>query len=410
MLDQNLLKELRIEDDERDGGGRRRWLRAVIVVALLAVLAGGGYYAFLGQVLTVATATAEPPAASVGAVAVLEAAGYVTARREATVSSKITGRLAQVLIEEGESVAAEQVLARLDDVDARAALELAQARLTAARAQLGQIEAQLEQARRDARRQEELREKRLNSEQALETARTQVLTLSAELAAQRGQVGVAEAQFRVAQVDYDNTIVRAPFAGVVVAKAAQPGEIVSPISAGGGYTRTGIGTIVDMDSLEIEVDVNEAYINRVKPRQPVQAVLDAYPDWKMPAAVIAIIPTADRSKATVKVRIALEQKDPRIVPDMGVRVAFLDDQPDGNPAPSLRGVLVPASAIVQRDGASVVFVVDGNRARLRPVTAGAGYGDLRLVEDGLKSGERVVVDPPAGLGDGMRIAPRAPGA
>jgi RND family efflux transporter MFP subunit len=409
MVDHNLLRELRIEDSERDGSGRRHWLRAVIVVALLAALGGGGYYAFLGQALTVATATAEAPAASGGAVAVLEAAGYVTARREATVSSKITGRLAEVLIEEGESVAAGQVLARLDDVDARAALELAQARLTAARAQLGQIEAQLEQARRDARRQEELREKRLNSEQALENARTQVLTLNAELAAQRGQIGVAEAQLRVAQVDYDNTIVRAPFAGVIVAKAAQPGEIVSPISAGGGFTRTGIGTIVDMDSLEIEVDVNEAYINRVRPQQPVQAVLDAYPDWKIPAAVIAIIPTADRSKATVKVRIALERKDPRIVPDMGVRVAFLDDDPGGRPAQSVRGVRVPASAVVQRDGASVVFVVEGNRARLRPVTAGAGEGDYRLVEDGLTSGDRVVVDPPAGLGDGMRIAPRAPG-
>jgi RND family efflux transporter MFP subunit len=291
-----------------------------------------------------------------------------------------------------------------------ATMGLARARLTAARAQLGQIEAQLEQARRDARRQQELREKRLNSEQALETARTQVLTLSAELEAQRGQVGVAEAQLRVARVDLDNTVVRAPFAGVIVAKAAQPGEIVSPISAGGGFTRTGIGTIVDMDSLEIEVDVNEAYINRVKPQQPVQAVLDAYPEWKIPASVIAIIPTADRSKATVKVRIALEQKDPRIVPDMGVRVAFLDEQPGGNLAQSSGSVLVPASAIAQRDGASVVFVVEDNRARLRPVTAGALVGDLRLVENGLDTGERVVLDPPAGLDDGMRITPRAPGA
>jgi RND family efflux transporter MFP subunit len=409
MVDQNLLKELRIEDSDRDSGGGHHWLGVFIVVGLLAALAGGGYYAFLGQALAVATATAEPPDATTGAVPVLEAAGYITARREATVSSKITGRLAEVLIEEGESVAAGQVLARLDDIDARAALELAQARVTAAHAQLGQIEAQLEQARRDARRQQELREKRLNSEQALETARTQVLTLSAELEAQRGQVGVAEAQLHVAQVDHDNTIVRAPFAGVIVAKAAQPGEIVSPISAGGGFTRTGIGTIVDMDSLEIEVDVNEAYINRVKPRQPVQAVLDAYPDWKIPASVIAIIPTADRSKATVKVRIALEQKDPRIVPDMGVRVAFLDEQHGGKPAQSARGVVVPASAVVQRDGASVVFVVEGNRARLRPVTTGAGGSGFRLVEDGLEAGERVVIDPPAGLGDGMRIAPRAPG-
>jgi len=409
MVDQNLLKELRIEDSDRDSSGRHHWLRVFIVVALLAALGGGGYYAFLGQALAVATATAEPPDATTGAVPVLEAAGYITARREATVSSKITGRLAEVLIEEGESVAAGQVLARLDDIDARAAQELAQARVTAAHAQLGQIEVQLEQARRDARRQQELREKQLNSEQALETARTQVLTLSAELEAQRGQVGVAEAQLRVAQVDHDNTIVRAPFAGVIVAKAAQPGEIVSPISAGGGFTRTGIGTIVDMDSLEIEVDVNEAYINRVKPHQPVQAVLDAYPDWKIPASVIAIIPTADRSKATVKVRIALEQKDPRILPDMGVRVAFLDEQPGGNPRQSSRGVLVPANAVVQRDGASVVFVVDDNRVRLRPVTIGPGGSGYRLVEDGLDPGERVVIDPPAGLGNGMRIAPRAPG-
>jgi len=407
MVDQNLLKELRIEENERDGGGRHRWPRALAALAMLAALAGGGYYAFLGQALKVSTATAEAIAAADGAVPVLEAAGYVTARREATVSSKITGRLAEVLIEEGESVAAGQVLARLDDVDARAALELAQARLDAARAQLGQIEAQLEQARRDARRQQELRAKGLNSEQALETARTQVRTLSAELEAQRGQVGVAEAQMRVAQVDHDNTVVRAPFAGVIVAKAAQPGEIVSPISAGGGFTRTGIGTIVDMDSLEIEVDVNEAYINRVRPGQPVQAVLDAYPDWKIPASVIAIIPTADRSKATVKVRIALKQKEPRIVPDMGVRVAFLGNPSANSPGQAVRGVRVPANAVVQREGASVVFVFDGARARLRPVTVGVDGGDFRVVEDGLAAGERVVVDPPAGLKDGMRIAPRA---
>jgi RND family efflux transporter MFP subunit len=407
MVDPNLLKELRIDESERDGGGRHRGLRALAGAVLLASLLVGGYFAFLGPALSVTTATAEGAGATADVVPVLEAAGYVTARREATVSSKITGRLAEVLIEEGESVAAGQVLARLDDVDARAALELAQARLEAARDQLGQIEAQLDQARRDAKRQQELRAKGLTSEQSLETARTQVRTLSAELQAQRGQIGVAEAQLRVAQVDHDNTIVRAPFAGVIVAKAAQPGEIVSPISAGGGFTRTGIGTIVDMDSLEIEVDVNEAYINRVRPDQPVQAVLDAYPDWKIPASVIAIIPTADRSKATVKVRIALRQRDARIVPDMGVRVAFLEEPSANKPGRTTRGVRVPATAVVQRGGASVVFVVDGKHARLRTVTVGVDGGDFRVVEDGLVAGERVVVDPPAGLKDGMRIAPRA---
>ena len=403
MVDQNLLKELHIDESDRAVSGRHRWQRSSFAVLLLAALAGGGYYALLGSAMSVATVTTEIPEAAAGAEVVLEAAGYVTARREATVSSKITGRLAEVLIEEGESVAAGQVLARLDDVDAQAELGLTQARRDAARAQLGQIEVQLEQARRDARRQQELRAKGLNSEQALENARTQVRVLSAELEAQRGQVGVTEAQLRVAQVNYDNTIVRAPFAGVIIAKAAQPGEIVSPISAGGGFTRTGIGTIVDMDSLEIEVDVNEAYINRVRPHQPVLAVLDAYPAWKIPAAVIAIIPAADRSKATVKVRIALHQRDARIVPDMGVRVAFLRDQPAPKPGQNPRGVRVPASAVVQRDGASVVFVVKGNRAHLRPVAAGEESGGFLRVDDGLEVGERVVLDPPAGLNDGMRV-------
>jgi HlyD family secretion protein len=200
--------------------------------------------------------------------------------------------------------------------------------------------------------------------------------------------------------------VRAPFAGVIVAKAAQAGEIVSPISAGGGFTRTGVGTIVDMDSLEIEVDVNEAYINRVRPGQSAQAVLDAYPDWTIPAHVIAIIPTADRSKATVKVRIAIEQKDPRILPDMGVRVSFLeapaerDSQGAASKPPP--GVLVPASAIVERGGKSVVFTIEDAHARLRPVSAGQSYGDLRLVE-GIVAGTTLVRSPPPPMNDGAAI-------
>jgi RND family efflux transporter MFP subunit len=250
-----------------------------------------------------------------------------------------------------------------------------------------------------------LRSRQLASEEALETATTQVETLSAQIEAQDSQVRVAEAEVEVAQVAYDNTVVRAPFAGVIVAKAAQPGEIVSPMSAGGGFTRTGIGTIVDMDSLEIEVDVNEAFINRVRPEQPVHAVLDAYPDWTIPASVIAIIPTADRSKATVRVRIAINVKDPRLVPEMGVRVSFLDEVPESTGELG-EGVLVPASAI--RDGAdgSVVFVLDGTHVRERRVTAGDKVGDRRLVEDGLLAGERVVRDPPLDLTDGMRVAPR----
>jgi HlyD family secretion protein len=208
-----------------------------------------------------------------------------------------------------------------------------------------------------------------------------------------------------AQVQLDYCTVRAPFSGVVIAKAAQVGEIVSPFSAGGGFTRTGIGTIVDMDSLEIEVDVNESYINRVAARQDTEAVLDAYPDWKIAGHVIAIIPTADRSKATVKVRVAMAEKDQRIVPDMGVRVSFLEaaPKPGAQQAPPPKGVLVPAASIVQRDGKSVVFAVEGDKARMRAVTQGQNMGDLRMVE-GIAAGTRVVRDPPAALADGTRVA------
>jgi RND family efflux transporter MFP subunit len=409
MSDQDLLEELRIAPEEREPGGWRRRTWLLLVAGALVVLAGWGYFALVGKALAVDTAVAESPSAAGSREAVLEATGYVTARREATVSFKIPGKLEQVLIEEGERVEAGQVIARLDDSDAGAQLQLAQARLLAAQAQLGQIQVKRDQAERDLKRQRELRNKRLASEEALENAGTQLDALSAQLEAQRSQVDVAEAEVQVAQVGYDNTILRAPFSGVVVAKTAQPGEIVSPSSAGGGYTRTGIGTIVDMASLEIEVDVNEAYINRVKPGQPVQAVLDAYPDWKIPAAVIAIIPTADRSKATVKVRIAIKEKDPRILPDMGVRVSFLESRPSKE-KDALTGVLVPGSAVVERDGKPAVFVVEGDRARRRAVTLGQSLGDRRLVQEGLRPGERVVRDPPSGLADGMRIAARAPGA
>jgi RND family efflux transporter MFP subunit len=275
-----------------------------------------------------------------------------------------------------------------------------------------QFQAQLEQARRDNQRNQDLIDRKLVSQQALETTQTQVATLEAQVESQRKQVELAQATLQGAQVQLNYTTVRAPFSGVIVAKAAQAGEIISPISAGGGFTRTGVGTIVDMDSLEIEVDVNEAYINRVQPAQSAQAVLDAYPDWTIPAHVIAIIPTADRSKATVKVRIAIEQKDPRILPDMGVRVSFLEAPAERNshgatagasaahaPPP---GALVPSSAIVERGGKSVVFVIDGARAHLRPVSAGQTYADLRLV-DGITAGTTLVRSPPQPMNDGAAI-------
>ena len=402
MSEQDPLKELRIDRTDRDGQGHRGlWI--LLVILLVGALGVGAYYAVFESKIPVDIVIAEAPAA--GPAAVLDATGYVIARRQATVSSKISGKLTEVLIEEGVEVEADQLLARLDDTDAKAQLDLARARLAAAQARLGEIQVQLEQARRGLERQTELRSRQLASEEALETAETQVETLSAQLEAQRSQVKVSEAEVEVAQVAYDNTVVRAPFAGVIVAKAAQPGEIVSPMSAGGGFTRTGIGTIVDMDSLEIEVDVNEAFINRVRPDQPVQAVLDAYPDWTIPASVIAIIPTADRSKATVRVRIRIDAKDPRLIPEMGVRVSFLQDDTEASDG-ATDGVLIPASAIREHDGGGLVFVLEGDHVRERQVTVGEEIGDRRLIERGLTAGERVVRDPPPALADGMRVSPR----
>jgi RND family efflux transporter MFP subunit len=408
-----LLEQLRIDRtvDARAGIPRHWWLVAAAVAAAaaiaLALLLSPG-----GRRFEVEAATAEPPAHGGGRNAILQATGYVTARREATVSTQITGTLTQVSIEEGDHVREGQVLARLDATAQQAALAQAEAQLQASEALLVQFQAQLGQAQRDLVRDQDLVTRQLVSQQALEMARTQVETLGAQVMAQRKQVQLSRASVDGARVQLSYTVVRAPFTGVIVAKAAQAGEIVSPISAGGGFTRTGIGTIVDMDSLEFEVDVNEAYINRVQPGQPAQGVLDAYPDWTIPAHVLAIIPTADRSKATVKVRIAIDQKDARILPDMGVRVSFLvDSSPRGNTAgsqaPTPKGVLVPASAIVQRDGASVVFAIDGQRVRAQPVTPGQAYSDLRLVE-GIGSGAQVVRAPPADMQDGARVAVRKP--
>nr|MBP7419534.1 efflux RND transporter periplasmic adaptor subunit [Xanthomonadales bacterium] len=238
---------------------------------------------------------------------------------------------------------------------------------------------------------------------------TLVEALDGRLRAQEREVDVASESVDSAQVQLDNTIVRAPFSGVITVKAAQPGEMISPISAGGGSIRTGIGTVVDMDSLEIQVDVNEAYINRVQPGQPVEAVLNAYPEWKIPARVIAIVPTADRSKATVKVRIALDERDARIVPDMGVRVAFLEERAAASAPPVAPGVLVPAAAIRKDGGTDVVYVVKDGKAQRRAVTLGGTVGDSRQVRGGVSAGERVIIEAPAELKDGAVVALK-PGA
>lgn len=401
----DLLKELRIDrkaPPPAPPSRRGLWITLGVVVALLVLAATG--WAFFGREKPIEVRTAPTVALGNGgaAASVLDASGYVVARRMATVSAKITGKVREVLIEEGMKVEAGQVMATLDPVDADASRALSQAQVESARSQVANVQAQLTDAEANARRLSTLVQQQLVARSQYDQAIAGRDALRAQLQAAQRNVTVASRSLAISDNGVDNTIVRAPFAGVVIAKAAQPGEIVSPLATG-GFTRTGIGTIVDMESLEVEVEVNESFIGRVQPKMPIQATLNAYPDWQIPGEVIAIIPTADRSKATVKVRVALNVKDPRIVPDMGVRVSFLESaKPQATQAP--KGVRAPAAAISERDGAQVAFVVgDEDTVEQRTVKVGGKLGDDVQVTDGLIAGETVVIDAPAELKDGAKV-------
>ncbi|WP_313437945.1 efflux RND transporter periplasmic adaptor subunit [Stenotrophomonas sp.] len=403
-----LLKELRIDrksppPPSSGGQGGRRWLW--IAVAVVVLLLGAGAFLLFGRTPAPEVETAPAVAIQQGSASasVLDASGYVVARRMATVSAKITGKVREVMIEEGMRVEAGQIMATLDPIDADAQRSLSASQVQAARAQVAGLQAQQRQAAAEASRLQALVGQQLVSRSQYDQAVAQRDSLRAQLDTAQRNVKVASDQLAIADLGVDNNIVRAPFSGVVTAKAAQPGEIVSPLSAGGGFTRTGIGTIVDMESLEIEVEVGEAFIGRVQPKMPVEATLNAYPEWKIPAEVIAIIPTADRGKATVKVRVALKVKDPRIVPEMGVRVSFLEQaQPQTAARP--QGVRVPASAVVEREGATVAFVLgDADRVQQRTVQAGQAMGKDRQLLKGVSAGESVVVSPPDTLRDGAKV-------
>jgi RND family efflux transporter MFP subunit len=408
-----LLRELRI-DRSTPPPEPIRWGRWLGLGGALVVLALS-YWMLFGRArpleVRTAVATAVESGAPGGSTSVLDASGYVTARRIATVSSKITGKVAEVLIEEGQRVEEGQILARLDPVDMAAQQDLARSQLGAAQSQMAEAQAQLQLATRNLARQRELAAKKLVAAASLDAAIAEHDAAAARLASVRNNVGVARDALAIAGNGVDSTIIRAPFSGVIVTKAAQPGEMISPVSAGGGSIRTGIGTLVDMDSLEVEVDVNEAYIGRVQPKMPVEAVLNAYPDWKIPAEVIAIIPTADRAKATVKVRIALKTKDARIVPDMGVRVTFLEAPAAraADAAPVAPRAWIPAAAVRQDGTQDIVFVLAGDRAERRAVRLGGAQDDRRQVLAGVSAGEALIVQAPATLkdGDAVRVADAA---
>ena len=394
------LSALRIDERARNSGEKSTVWRIVAVAVFVVVLGFVGVVFLRAKTPVVELATAKP-AGEGRAAALLNASGYVTPRRRATVAAKITARVVEMLADEGMIVQAGQVLARLDDSDAQKRLAAARAALDVARANVPVLEVNLANAERELRRQQDLEKEGVASVQALDLARTTRDGLKAQLAAAHEGVLQGQANVAMAEQDVENCTVRAPFAGIVVSKDAQPGEMVSPVSAGSGYTRTGIATIVDMDSLEIEVDVSESYIARVTPQQKVVATLDAYPDWQIPARVRTVIPTADRQKATVKVRISFEALDPRILPDMGVKVAFLGEERRSD-QPPVRA-LVPREAVREVQGKQVVFTYRNGALERRAVSVGSARGSDLEITAGLSPGDQVVVRGPEGLHDGERV-------
>ena len=398
--EKELLNELRIHRDDAPRMKTPRWL--LLGISVLLVLLAGFWWQRTTGAAAVRTAPVREVSGGGGARGVLNASGYVTARRRATVSAKITGKVKEVLIEEGIAVTEGQVVGRLDDATQSVNLALVEAQLNQAQKALAETEARLRQADINLRRTKSLVAEGVQSQSTLDSAQADSEATAGKLNELREQIKVAERQVGVRKQDMDDTIIRAPFSGVVISKDAQPGEMISPISAGGGFTRTGICSLVDMTSLEIEVDVNESYIARVHPRQRVEATLDAYPDWKIPAYVFTTIPSADREKATMKVRIKFDKLDARILPDMGVKVAFFEMGGPGVAAPHSH-LLVPKAAVRKEDGHDVVYVLQGDRLERRAVTLGNPEGEDVTVTAGLSLGEQVVIEGPQDLASAGKV-------
>jgi RND family efflux transporter MFP subunit len=403
------LGSLRIHDGQRakSGLGRRVMYAAIPVLIFAGIVAAA--YAFRSQKPLVEVAAAAKPDAG-GRQALLNASGYITPRRRATIAAKITGRVTGVFFDEGTRVAEGQLLATLDDSDVKRVLDSAKADRNTAQAAIADFEIQLKNAQIELRRAEQLQKAGVQTQEALDNATMAADSLRAKIALAKQQVAGSEARIGEAQQAVDNCTIRAPFAGIVVSKDAQVGEMVSPISAGGGFTRTGIATVVDMHSNEIEVDVNESYIARVENGQQVSATLDAYPDKPFPAKVRTVIPTADRQKATVKVRITIIdlEKYNFILPDMGVKVAFLDeDKPaakeKGKPKGPEPVAYVPKNAVRSDAGASFVFLVRDGKVERRAISVGMDRGTDVAVMAGVLPGDSMVVKGPANLRDGDKV-------
>lgn len=406
-----LLDELKIDrsTDNNSSGIPVKW---IITLLLLAGAGYGGWNMFSQspvQALEVSTILAQSPNEVEDSNSVLDATGYVIARRMATVSSKTTGKVMEVLVEEGMAVEEGQLLAVLDDSINRAQLALSEAQVAAAKAAIAEQEVQIRQAQLNLERTRDLAASSLASQADLDSDVLSVEALIARRNKSLRDIDVAERTTAIQKQYLDDMQIRAPFAGVVIAKAAQPGEMISPIAAGGGFTATGICTIVDMESLEIEVDVNEAYINRVYPGQQAVATLNAYPDYEMPVEVIAIIPAANRNQATVRVRVGFLQRDARVLPEMAVKVSFLEEViASETREEDLDGVLVPKLAISQSNNQDYVWVVREEQINRRTIVLGDDFGQQVLVVSGLEIGERIVSsldeELRAGLADGASVS------
>jgi RND family efflux transporter MFP subunit len=399
------LSALKINDTARKtskGGKRLGFLVAGVLVLFLVVSL---VYHFRDPKLFVEVTTARN-AATAPEQALLNASGYVTPRRRSSVAAKVTGRVIEVDTDEGMHVKEGQIIARLDCAEFDAAFASTRADRIATLATIDDLQVNLANAERELKRTQQLTDAGIGTAQALDAASTLTASYRARISLTKEQVAAADRKIDVAQENVNNCIIRAPFTGQVVSKDAQVGEMVSPISAGGGFTRTGIATIVDMQSNEIEVDVNESYIARVKDHQRVTATLDAYPNWRIPSHVRTIIPTADRQKATVKVRISFDRLDPRILPDMGVKVAFLDEEKprattgSGAAAPK---ALIPSSAVRQQDGRAIIFLVHDGKVERRAVTLGSQRGEDVEVLAGVSEGDMLVAKVPENLRDGQVI-------
>jgi HlyD family secretion protein len=395
------LSSLRIHEGQRKGGKAGKVFGIIGALLGVVVIVTGAVFAFHSQKPVVEVAVAQKAAA--GRPALLNASGYVTPRRRATIAAKITGRVTKVNFDEGMHVQEGFVLATLDDSDARRALDSAKADRDSAQAAIADFEVQLKNAEIELHRAKQLLAAGVQSQETLDNATMAADSLRAKIALAKEQVAASQARVGEAQQNVDNTVIRAPFDGIVVSKDAQVGEMVSPISAGGGFTRTGIATIVDMNSNEIEVDVNEAYIARVVPGQNVTAVLDAYPEWQIPSRVRTVIPTADRQKATVKVRISFLKLDPRILPDMGIKVTFFGAAPEQKNGATEPAALIPQDAVREDQGKKIVFLVKDNRLERRAVTLGGTRGSDAEVLAGIDAGDTVVVKGPATLRDGQAV-------